>query len=203
MPEPTTKTCSKCGEAKPLAAFYANTNGTHGRMPYCKKCDNARPRKVSAVRINRMRARHRAVADLIDLHEDEFETLLAIRLAEAHDEAERLAQTPEAAEHFKGEPVRLKPGKRMPGEKVGDRIDVARCPHCVKHHDRGHVCPRCGTAPAAGAGAPDGFNGQWVKRGGVMRPVVPTGPRVRDEGHLAAALADFNAGTRRAQEAKR
>ncbi len=31
-----------------------------------------------------------------------------------------------------------------------DRIDVARCAHCVESHDHGHVCAYCGTAPDDG-----------------------------------------------------
>lgn len=144
-----TKTCSRCEATKPLGAFYRNANGTHGRMPYCKKCDNARPRKVTAIKINRTRARHRAVADLIAAHEAEFTQLLEARLTEAHIEADVLAATPQAAEHFTSEPVRLRPGPRMTGEQSSDRIDVARCPDCAKHHDRGHKCPNCGVAPTA------------------------------------------------------
>lgn len=152
-----TKVCSKCGESKPLDDFYARASGTPGHMPYCKTCDNARERKPSSAKINRMRARHRAIADLIKFHEDEFEALLSIRLAEAMVEAEELATTPEAAKHYgnTSEPVRLRRGRRMPGQKAGDRIDVARCPHCIKHHDRGHVCVKCGAAPATALRLPD------------------------------------------------
>lgn len=149
------KACPNCGETKPLDDFYPHPQTRDGRHLRCKKCDNARPRKVTAAKVNRMRARHRALADLIKFHEDEFQALLAIRLAEAREEAEALANSPEAAEHYQDEPVRLKPGKRMPGEKAGDRIDVARCPHCIRHHDRGHVCPKCGTAPASALRRPE------------------------------------------------
>jgi len=149
------KVCPTCGETKPLDDFYPHPQTRDGRHPRCKKCDNSKPRKTTAAKVNRMRARHRALADLIKFHEDEFQALLAIRLAEAQEEAVALATSPAAAEHYKNEPVRLKPGKRMPGEKAGDRIDVARCPHCIKHHDRGHVCLKCGTAPAAALRRPD------------------------------------------------
>jgi hypothetical protein len=149
------KTCSRCGQGKPLGDFYTNANGTQGRMPYCKKCDNARPRKVTAIKVNRVRARHRAVADLIESHRDEFETLLAIRVGEAAEEAEALRATTEGRTHFRDEPVRLRPGKAMPGQKVEDRIDVGRCPHCIKHHDQGHVCARCGMAPIGALRLPD------------------------------------------------
>lgn len=149
------KLCPKCDQVKQLDDFYPHPQTRDGRHPSCKKCDNTRPRKVTPAKVNRMRARHRALADLVRFHEDEFQALLSIRLAEAQEEAQELASHPEATKHYANEPVRLKPGKRMAGEKAGDRIDVARCPHCVKHHDRGHVCAKCGTAPAVALRLPD------------------------------------------------
>jgi ribosomal protein L32 len=41
------------------------------------------------------------------------------------------------------------PGARKEGQSAIDRIDVARCAHCAKHHDRNHVCPKCGLVPQA------------------------------------------------------
>jgi predicted GIY-YIG superfamily endonuclease len=38
---PTTKTCRKCGEDKPLSGFYRNRNGKYGRRSDCKACTNA------------------------------------------------------------------------------------------------------------------------------------------------------------------
>ena len=38
---PTTKTCRKCGEDKPLSEFYRNRNGKYGRRSDCKACANA------------------------------------------------------------------------------------------------------------------------------------------------------------------
>jgi hypothetical protein len=189
------KTCPKCQEAKSLDKFYASANGT--RMTYCKKCDNARPRKATNVKVNRMRARHRAIADLIQWHPDDFQALLAIRLAEATEEAEELAATPEAKEHAAGGPVKLKPGKRMPGEKAGDRIDVARCPHCIKSHDRGHVCASCGASP-------EPSNKKLVTG---LRSVehpkpAPSGVRRAVPGIDMDALAEFNKGTERARGAR-
>lgn len=32
------KTCSKCGETKPLALFYRDRNSALGRRPECKVC---------------------------------------------------------------------------------------------------------------------------------------------------------------------
>ena len=157
------KTCQTCGIAKPLDDFYRHANTQDRRQQSCKKCDNARPRKVTDGRVVRNRARHRALADLTERHEDEYRALLALRLIEAQAEVEALAADPKAAEHYTpGEPVRLKPGKPVPGEKAGDRIDVARCPHCVKHHDRGHVCKSCGATPGGKGDALTEDHGRWV-----------------------------------------
>jgi hypothetical protein len=103
--------------------------------------------KPTAARLIDQRARRRATQTLIEIHRDEFQRLYDLHRAEAEQEAEHLATAPEAVEHYRSEPVRLKPGARLAGQKVGDRIDVARCAHCVKHHDRNHVCPKCGAAP--------------------------------------------------------
>jgi hypothetical protein len=151
----TTKVCTKCSQSKPLTDYYSHPSTADRHSPVCKKCDSARGRKTTGPKINRQRARHRAIAILVQRHEDEFRDLMDLQLAEVAEEAEALAADPQAKKHYKDEPVRLRPGKRMPGEKAGDRIDVARCPHCIKHHDRGHVCTRCGAAPAATLRLPD------------------------------------------------
>lgn len=184
------KRCNICNKVAPLSDFYDAKPGVPSSR--CKTCDNSRKRKPTQVKINRMRARHRAVADLIGFHVAEFETLLAIRLAEAAEESEGLAQAPQAAAHFKGEPVRLKSGARRSGQKAGDRIDVARCPHCVKHHDRGHVCASCGASPS----------GQNLPRDIAVtkeRHMSVAGPRTAVD---PAALAEFNRGTDRARGAR-
>lgn len=187
------KVCTRCGEKKPTSDFYKHPQTRDKLAPHCKKCDNARSRPVTGTRINRMRARHRALADLIEMYPEEFEALLAIRLAEAKEEAEALAAEPAAKEHYQpDEPVRLKPGKRMPGETIGDRIDVARCPHCVKHHDRGHVCESCGSAP--------GKKLETRKQSIAAKP-IPSGMRPR-VGVDMAALEEFNRGTKRAGMAR-
>ena len=186
MPE-AKKVCSRCKEAKPLSGFYALQSASDGYMPYCKKCDNARPRKPTGTKINRMRARHRAVADLISFHEEEFEALLAIRLAEATEEAAALEETPAAKKHYGGkEPPRLRPGPRMAGETAGDRIDVARCPHCIRHHDAGHVCANCGSIPGLKT-----KNSTTINASGARTGVDP------------AALAEFNSGVERARRGVR
>lgn len=193
----TAKTCSRCEETKPLSDFYAAKTGIHGVMPYCKKCDCKRPRRKTHARVIRLRARARAVSDLIRFHPDEFEALFAIRTAEAKVEAEQLADTEEGAEHFGDTPVMLRPGKRPDGQTVVDRIDVTQCPDCVKHHDRGHTCAVCGSTPDRPATLP--------RRPGPVveapRP-VPSGIRPRRTVD-PAVLAEFNAGTARAKAAAR
>lgn len=39
-PTASTKTCGKCGEAKPLSDFYRNRKGKYGRRSDCKSCNN-------------------------------------------------------------------------------------------------------------------------------------------------------------------
>jgi ribosomal protein L32 len=152
-----TKTCTGCGKTKPRDEFYLRHRGRGDgdRQSQCKACCRLRGGGQTQPKINRNRARHRAIADLIERHEAEFTDLLEQRLAEARQEAEALVREQAAQEHYKDEPVRLRPGRRLTGQKAGDRIDVARCPHCVKHHDRGHVCPKCGMAPAVANRLPD------------------------------------------------
>jgi hypothetical protein len=103
--------------------------------------------KPTAARLIDQRARRRATQTLIQVHRDEFQRLYNLHRAEAEQEAEHLATAPDAIEHYRSEPVRLMPGRRMPDQTAGDRIDVARCAHCVTHHDRGHVCTNCGAIP--------------------------------------------------------
>ena len=150
----TTKKCRGCEKDLPLDEFYKNQAGKHGRATYCKACDNARKRDATPKKVNRTRARHRAVKDLIAAHPDEFARYLATRLAEAETEAETLteaaANLPSDHDHepsAKPQPVRLRSGPRKNGETVIERIDVARCGECRTHHDRGHRCPACGTSP--------------------------------------------------------
>lgn len=162
------KTCRTCSKSKPLSDFYVNAKSADGRFTDCKPCHNAKPKKVTDARVARNRARHRAVADLIDRHAAEFESLLEARIREAEAEVEELSADARARKHYKDELVRLRPGPRLSGEKAGDRIDVARCPDCVRHHDRGHVCVKCGAQPGPVITLPDGERGRWVSgRSGV------------------------------------
>lgn len=99
------------------------------------------------------RARGRAVTALIAAHEAEWEHLFAAKRAEVQAEVDAVDEA--GADHYGTEPTRLKTGRRKQGQTVVDRIDVARCPHCIKHHDRGHACPKCGAAPTQKTGRRD------------------------------------------------
>ena len=41
------KTCTKCGETKPLSEFYRRGDRPHGHRPQCKPCSQARSREAS------------------------------------------------------------------------------------------------------------------------------------------------------------
>lgn len=199
------KTCRTCGESRPLGEFHARNRGRGSGdvQADCKACQSTRGGGQTQVKVNRVRARHRAVADLIAFHEAEFETLLAIRVAEATEEAEALAATSEAKKHYgdgKGGPIRLRPGKRKKGQQAGDRIDVARCPHCIRHHDRGHECGVCGAAP--GETLRDTRNANRVtQRVAPRNQNLVSSPSRPPKGIDPAALAEFNRGTQRARDA--
>lgn len=153
----TTRRCTACGQDKPAAEFYVrNRDGrTRKICPRCRDCDNTRARARTEARVFRVRARHRAIADLIDLHRVEFEALLEQHTVTVQAEAATLTAAAAAdqahghdAHHAAPDPLpRLRPGPRRPGQTVTERLDVARCAHCVKHHDRGHTCPSCGAIP--------------------------------------------------------
>lgn len=108
--------------------------------------------KPTEARLIDQRARRRATQALIEKYRDEFGTLYEMHRRAAEVEAGVLAEVSSEhreSRHATPEPPRLMPGRRLPGEDATDRIDVARCPHCVKHHDRGHVCTKCGAHPVA------------------------------------------------------
>lgn len=141
------KRCTRCGHDKPHDDFYPDREAADGRRSACRSCMNSA--QLTESKVLRNRARHRAVADLVKRHEAEFNELLQSHMEATLTEGLALAASPDASVHYASEPVRLKPGARQSGQKAGDRIDVARCPHCVKHHDRGHVCAKCGAVPQA------------------------------------------------------
>ena len=56
----TTKTCTKCGVAKPLAAFPKQKAGKFGRRADCKECVTAWKRAYHDANREKENARHRA-----------------------------------------------------------------------------------------------------------------------------------------------
>lgn len=181
------KRCSLCTETKPLDAFGKMSASKDGRYPQCLDCRKGKQSKPTARAVLRSRAQARAHRDLKEAHEGEFAVLLAFRLAEVKAEAAELAETPEAAEHFTGTVPRLTGGRRRESQTALDRIDVARCPDCVRHHDGGHACGTCGATPENPAPV------RLQRR----RPVIVT-PRFGTSGLDPQEFRDFNAGTARA-----
>lgn len=51
------KTCTQCGETKPLDAYHKQKRGLHGRQSKCKDCRNANKREYFAIPVNRERNR--------------------------------------------------------------------------------------------------------------------------------------------------
>ena len=137
------KECHVCGEVKPLSDFYRRASSFDGHEHRCKRCGNTRKRQTLP-RLVRTRARQRATQDLVRAHREEFRALYEQRLADALDEADRLAVAPESAQTFEpGEPPRLRPGQRGEGQEPVDRIDTAWCKRCKAYHERGHECFDC------------------------------------------------------------
>jgi ribosomal protein L32 len=141
--------CSKCHEDKPLEEFHRDARASDGRTTTCKKCVAAKPYKPTLLRVVKTRARKRALAQLARRHPDEFRLLLSEHETKAMQEAEQIAADPRARQVYSGssEPVRLRRGRLAEGETLTDRIDVARCPQCIRYHDAGHVCANCGRSP--------------------------------------------------------
>jgi hypothetical protein len=107
--EPVEKRCSRCGETKPVGAFYRNSKTRDGRQSWCTECNlasakawqakkraemgeeawSARNREMSARRLSDLgvrarknrasRARREALDELARRHSDEFAGLLAER----------------------------------------------------------------------------------------------------------------------------
>jgi hypothetical protein len=53
------KRCSKCGETKPLSAFYRDRNLKDGHACYCKTCSAARHRAWRLANLERLSAYQR------------------------------------------------------------------------------------------------------------------------------------------------
>lgn len=145
--------CNRCERVKPITEFYEKGDGF--RQPMCRDCDNARPRTRGIKKIVRVRARHRATAELVKRHRAEFGDLLEYFTATATEEADQLAAAMAAERQDQPEDgiPRLRPGLTRKGQSAVQRLDRARCPECTRHHDRGHACALCGAAPHQEASA--------------------------------------------------
>lgn len=105
--EPVVKTCTKCGETKPLSQFHRNRRSPDGHQTYCKPCMNEGVRQRQQRRRNEIgeeaylaiqrdiqrrhrertgnrkgrqyeQAKYRAFRALADRHEVEFEHLFLL-----------------------------------------------------------------------------------------------------------------------------
>lgn len=145
------KHCPHCDQDKSVEDFHSSKQSWDGLMGWCRTCMNTRPAPPQTlVRACRNRARSRAMSELTRLHPEEFDKLYKRFHKEALEEATELAEAEAAKELYgdgPGEHVRLRPGRRNKEQSVVDRIDVARCPECVRFHDRGHKCDVCGSLP--------------------------------------------------------
>lgn len=141
------KRCPECDEVKPLEDFYQQPSQQGVRIhPTCKKCENARPRVRNAARTIAQRARQRATAELIERHSQEFEALKVLHRSLVEREMEELARAMPEAVDPETQVVPLKPGQRMQGETIADRV-ADPCADCERYHGRGHRCPLCGAEP--------------------------------------------------------
>jgi hypothetical protein len=144
-----TRRCSTCHQDKPLEGFHRDARASDGRTTTCKTCVSAKPYQPTLLRVVKTRARKRALAELARRHPDEFRLLLREHETSAMQEADNIAADPRARRVYSGssEPVRLRRGRPAQGETLADRIDVGRCPQCIRYHDSGHVCANCGRSP--------------------------------------------------------
>lgn len=64
--------CTKCGEQKPLSAFYNQSKGKYGKMSYCKTCDKERGKLYAHVhpgrttRLYHVRGIHKPMSEAKD-----------------------------------------------------------------------------------------------------------------------------------------
>lgn len=167
------KRCASCSKTKPAAEFFAVKHTATGLSSHCRDCENRR--SPTETRMIRVRARHRAMAALVESHRDEFARLLDLETVKAREEHEKLKQASD------GNPdaglARLKPGPKRKGQTdVTERLDVARCQSCHTHHDDEHVCPSCGDeTPVERATLKAYVVRDWAVRLGIG-PVPTRGP---------------------------
>lgn len=77
------KTCTRCGETKPVAEFHRNRTRRDGLQSRCKVCQRAAV--SSDENTARSRARGRAIQRLIEAHRSEYERLYRQELAAGGD----------------------------------------------------------------------------------------------------------------------
>lgn len=124
------RTCSQCAKSKPASHFRRKPNGDPEAA--CATCRDRRTRSTEKVVYNR--ARQRATEELIKRYAEEFAELVEAWKPFVREELERLG----------GPAVKLRPGKKQPGQTVLDRI-MELCPTCATAHQKGHACSVCGS----------------------------------------------------------
>jgi hypothetical protein len=134
------KRCPNCEEEKSadLDHFYADKNARDGLGSWCKSCVNGRAKPQSRARLIRSRARHRAAQALIERYPEDFEELYQDARATAVEEDERLTADPVNHARFDAEAIRLRPGRRKPGEDPEARVDDNWCVACSAYHAADH-----------------------------------------------------------------
>lgn len=83
------KACSKCGEIKPLDAFYAQKDGLYGRKSYCKACATGASRAYHEANKDAMNAKRMARAKANKESENERKRAWAATNTEAVKAAKR------------------------------------------------------------------------------------------------------------------
>jgi hypothetical protein len=72
------KTCSKCGETKPLDAFHSQPSGVLGRHSYCAECANQKQREArSGVPRNPLDRRKHLLKQRYGLTPESYDELFA------------------------------------------------------------------------------------------------------------------------------
>lgn len=134
------KTCPHCDEAKDATPefFYRDKRSRDGLGSWCKRCVNARAKPQTRARVIRSRAWHRATQALVERHKAEFQELYEEARAEAVEEDERLTADPANHAHFDAETVRLRSGRRKPGEPPEARVNDSWCVECSEFHAQDH-----------------------------------------------------------------
>lgn len=108
------------------------------------RAEERRARTASEAKVVRRRARQRAAQLIIERHREEYDRLVDQEVRVAWAEVamfKAVAPIPDGAKT-----VLLRSGRRKPEEAPIHRIDTATCRRCHTSHDRGHVCPSCGSS---------------------------------------------------------